>query len=54
MEYYINVEKDVKIFVEDINSKCEKTIMFVHGWPLNHNMYEYIVAYFISLQVRVF
>ena len=25
MEYYINVEKDVKIFVEDINSKCEKT-----------------------------
>ncbi|WP_419727623.1 alpha/beta fold hydrolase [Terrisporobacter petrolearius] len=52
MEYYINVEKDVKIFVEDINSKCEKTIMFVHGWPLNHNMYEYIVAYFISRGYR--
>lgn len=48
MKYYIKVEKDVKILVEDINSDLGNTIMFVHGWPLNHNMYEYIIEYFAS------
>ena len=43
MKYYIKVEKDVKILVEDINFDLGNPIMFVHGWPLNHNMYEYIV-----------
>ena len=52
MEYYINVEKDVKILVEDINPNSKKTIMFVHGWPLNHNMYEYIVEYFLNKEYR--
>ena len=42
MKYYIKVEKDVKILVEDINFDLGNPIMFVHGWPLNHNMYEYI------------
>lgn len=41
MKYYIKVENGVKIFVEDINSKGKKTILFIHGWPLNHNAYEY-------------
>lgn len=48
MKYYIKVEKDVKILVEDINFDLGNPIMFVHGWPLNHNMYEYIVEYFAS------
>jgi len=41
MEYYIQVEADVKIFVEDINPRGRKTILFIHGWPLSHKAYEY-------------
>jgi non-heme chloroperoxidase len=41
LSYYIKVEPDVKIFVEDINSGGKKTILFLHGWPLNHKQYEY-------------
>ncbi len=41
MEYYITVEDNVKIFVEDINPTGKKTILFVHGWPGNHNLFEY-------------
>jgi non-heme chloroperoxidase len=39
--YYINVESNVNIFVENINPKGSKTIMFLHGWPGNHNLFEY-------------
>ncbi|HDR6268761.1 alpha/beta hydrolase [Bacillus thuringiensis] len=41
MGYLIPVESDVRIFVEDINSKGKKTILFIHGWPLNHKQFEY-------------
>ena len=41
MEYYIKVEEDVKIYVEDLNPRGKKTILFIHGWPLNHKAYEY-------------
>lgn len=41
MEYYIQVNPDVKIFVEDVNPMGKETILFIHGWPLNHNAYEY-------------
>ncbi|MBA9083699.1 non-heme chloroperoxidase [Fontibacillus solani] len=41
MGYYVKVEPDVKIYVEDVNPGGDKTILFVHGWPLNHNQYEY-------------
>lgn len=41
MEYYIKVEVDVKVYVEDINPGGKKTILFIHGWPLSHKAYEY-------------
>ncbi|MDP4181537.1 MAG: alpha/beta hydrolase [Bacillota bacterium] len=41
MGYYINVEPNVNIFVEDLNPKGSKTILFAHGWPGNHNLFEY-------------
>lgn len=41
MGHYINVEENVKIFVEDLNPTGKKTILFVHGWPGNHNLFEY-------------
>jgi non-heme chloroperoxidase len=39
--YYVKVETDVNIYVEDINPGGNKTILFMHGWPLSHAAYEY-------------
>jgi non-heme chloroperoxidase len=41
MGFYVGVEPDVKIYVEDINPAGTKTILFIHGWPGNHNLFEY-------------
>jgi non-heme chloroperoxidase len=41
MGYYVRVEPDVNIYVEDVNRKSGKTIFFVHGWPANHKLFEY-------------
>lgn len=41
MGNYIMVEKDVKVYVEDLNPKGRKTIVFLHGWPGDHNLFEY-------------
>ncbi|MEI4619564.1 alpha/beta hydrolase [Bacillus pfraonensis] len=39
---FVKVEKDVHIFVQDINpGPGSKPVFFVHGWPLNHQMYQY-------------
>jgi len=39
--YYIKVEPNVKIYVEDLNPEGKKTILFLHGWPGSHNLFEY-------------
>lgn len=41
MGYYIRVEKDVRIYVEDVNPEGKKTVLFIHGWPANHKLFEY-------------
>ncbi|MFC5591819.1 alpha/beta fold hydrolase [Sporosarcina soli] len=41
MGYFITVESGVNIYVEDINPSSNKTILFIHGWPLNHKQFEY-------------
>ena len=41
MGYYVNVEPGVNVYVEDINPTGTKTILFIHGWPGNHNLFEY-------------
>lgn len=41
MGYYIKVEENVKIFVEDLNPEGKKTILFLHGWPGSHKLFEY-------------
>jgi non-heme chloroperoxidase len=41
MGYYIKAEPDVKIYVEDLNPKGNKTILFLHGWPGSHKLFEY-------------
>lgn len=42
MQYYIEVEPGVKLFVEEVGSGIP--VVFIHGWPLNHNIFEYQVA----------
>lgn len=40
--YYIEVEQGVKIFVEDVNpGPGSLPVLFIHGWPVNHKMFEY-------------
>lgn len=39
--YYVKVEPGVSVHVEDLNSRSEKAILFLHGWPANHKMFEY-------------
>jgi non-heme chloroperoxidase len=39
--YFVSVEPGVSIYVEDINPGGSKTIVFLHGWPLNHKQFEY-------------
>ena len=41
MGYYIKVEPNVKVYVEDLNPNGDKIIVFLHGWPGNHNLFEY-------------
>lgn len=41
MGYYIKAEPDVKIYVEDLNPDGKKTILFLHGWPGSHKLFEY-------------
>ena len=41
MGYYVRVEPNVKIYVEDINPEGKKTILFIHGWPGSHKLFEY-------------
>jgi non-heme chloroperoxidase len=41
MGYYINVEPEVNIYVEDLNPEGAKTILFLHGWPGSHELFEY-------------
>lgn len=41
MGIYIEVEPKVNIYVEDLNPTSKKTILFIHGWPGNHNLFEY-------------
>lgn len=40
MGYYVYVN-NVNIYVEDLNPESKKPILFLHGWPGNHNLFEY-------------
>lgn len=46
MKLYVKTKNNVKLFVESLNPEGKHTILFIHGWPLNHNMWEYYIDYF--------
>lgn len=52
MGYFITVEQNVNIFVEDLNPGQGKPILFLHGWPANHKMFEYQFNHFPKLGYR--
>ncbi|UOR10868.1 alpha/beta fold hydrolase [Halobacillus amylolyticus] len=41
MGYYITVEHNVNIYIEDYGPEDGQPILFIHGWPLNHRVFEY-------------
>ena len=41
MGYFVTVDTGVNLYVEDINPGGNKTIVFLHGWPLSHQQFEY-------------
>ena len=41
MGYFIRMKDGVNIFVQVLNPQGKKTIVFLHGWPGNHNLFEY-------------
>lgn len=52
MGIYINVEENVRIYLEDLNPAGKETIVFLHGWPGNHNFFEYQFDVFPGLGYR--
>ncbi|MEG1002956.1 alpha/beta fold hydrolase [Clostridium sp.] len=52
MGYYIEVEPNVKVYVEDLNASGNKTIVFLHGWPGSHELFEYQFNYLIKKGYR--
>ncbi len=41
MGYYVTVDGNVNIYVEDLNPDCENTSCFLHGWPGSRKLFEY-------------
>ncbi|MFY9176978.1 MAG: alpha/beta hydrolase [Caldicoprobacterales bacterium] len=41
MGYYVTVQPDAKIYVEDLDPGGYMTIVFLHGWPGSHELFEY-------------
>jgi non-heme chloroperoxidase len=41
VEYFVRVEPDVRIYVNDVNPEGKNPILFIHGWPANYRMFEY-------------
>jgi len=52
MGYYVKVEENVKLYVEDLNPTGCETIVFLHGWPADYTMFEYQFAYLIQKGFR--
>lgn len=52
MGYFITMRDNVNIYVEDPNPNGYNTILFLHGWPANSNLFEYQFDTLLSLGYR--
>lgn len=41
MGLYINVKSNVNVFVEYLNPESKDVVLFLHGWPASHRLFEY-------------
>lgn len=41
MGYFVTVEPNVNVFLEDLYPEGSKTILYIHGWPGSHDLFEY-------------
>ena len=51
--YYVQVQNNVRLAVEDINPCRGPTVLLVHGWPLSRKIFEYQVNAFTDAGYRV-
>ena len=51
--YYIEGIERNNIATYDLNPYGNKTVLFIHGWPLSHKMFEYQTNVLIDLGYRV-
>lgn len=51
--YFIKVNDDTKIAVEDINRSSNKVVVLVHGWPISKEMFEYQKNALVEIGCRV-
>ena len=49
---YIAVEPNVYVNVTDLNPTAAKTIFWIHGWPGDHNLFEYQLSRFPGMGYR--
>ena len=47
--FYVNSTDGVKIAVYDYNCGGTETVLFIHGWPLSHKIYEYQIPILVRM-----
>ena len=51
--YFVKTTDEVNLAVYDLNPKGKRTILFIHGWPLSHLIFEYQLEMLLSENWRV-
>lgn len=52
MFYGVEVEPGVTVYVNDMDPGGNKTVLFLHGWPLSHAQFEYQYNFLLDRGVR--
>lgn len=52
MGQYVSVQRDVRVYIEDIGPKSGPVLLLLHGWPLSHKAYEYQFIQLPKLGIR--
>lgn len=50
--HFVEVEDRVKLYVKDLNPGYEDAVVFIHGWPVNHKMFEYQLNFLPNYNFR--
>lgn len=50
---FVKTEDGVAVAVYDMNKRGHKTIVMIHGWPLNHKQFEYQIPMLLEHDYRI-